>query len=165
MAIESLKTKLRRLLVKGFYSIQSSSGYNHDIALVKEMLTDYENIPEVPMINIFPIGEMYAAAGGGQNGQFTFGMQEKIVVFSVDFIAKATDDPLLVQEQMVSDMETYFGKYYMIPDLEMPSEYGCRESIIVSNQNFGLATNQNLIGVTFRIHCYLGQNLQNPGVR
>ena len=165
MAIESLKTRLRRLLVKGFKSIQTGSGYNFDVACVKEMWTDYENIPEFPMVNIFPIGEMYAAAGGGQGGQFTSGMQEKVVVFSVDFIVRVDEDPLLAQEQIVSDMETYIGNYYMIPDLDMPSIYGCREAIIVSNQNFGLAGNAQFVGVTFRIHCYIGQSLQNPGVR
>lgn len=162
--IESIRSKLRRLMVKGFYQIQSGKGYSRDIKLVKELWTDYENIPEYPMINIFPIGELYSSAGS-QNGNYTMGMLEKVVVFSIDYIDRVDEDPLLAQEQMISDMETYIGNYYMIPDTDNPADYGCRESIIISNQAFGITSNPNFLGVTFKIHCYIGQNILNPGVR
>jgi hypothetical protein len=164
MAIDSLRTKLRQYMVKGFKTIQADRGYNFSVLAVHEMMSDYENIVEGPCINIMPVQEKYSSAGQG-GGRFTLGMVEKIIVFVVDFIIPADEDSILAEEQAISDMETYLGTYYMFPDPDFPSNHGCREAIIVSNKGFGLAVNKRFIGVSFTIHCYLGQYIRNPGVR
>jgi hypothetical protein len=151
-------------MVKGFKTIQTSRGYNHDVLEVYEMKTDYENIVEAPCINIIPVQEQYSSAGQGA-GNFTLGMMEKIIVFVVDFIVPATEDPLLDEEKAIADLEKYIGNYYMIPDPDFPTEWGCREAIIVSNQGFGIAVNKKFIGVSFTIRCYLGQYTNDPGRR
>lgn len=164
----SVRTKIREALANGIKTtINKSNGYFNDVGEVHvNVATSNNDRKAYPSIDITWIRERYTNNFSGGN---SVGGYNKFATILLDCYLLGDDcndfdaqDIVLARETMLADLEKYFGTFYYLPDPVESRNETAFNTIITSNNIFGINATSPRGGMVVEIEVSYRIELKDP---
>lgn len=159
----SIRTNIRGAIQWGLTQITAGKGYNYTIKQAYSPPRGLSAFVEFPSVNITYLPETCANSSTGnhlQAGNESLLLNQFTVRF--DCVLSNIDDPELAQDNVLADIQKYFGVNYWIPDSNGDATaFNC---VYEGSEGWGIHEQRPLTGITVDYIVWYRQRINDPAI-
>lgn len=138
-----------------------AAGYYYTFSRAYDPPTSIDKMKDFPQCNVFMEDEFCTNVDNVQQDQNESKLHNSFTLV-LDCVSTNVNDPALTQDRMLSDIQTYFGINYYIPDSnKAKTAFNCYYE---SSSPWSTTENKPRTGITIRYRVWYRQFLSNPAV-